>query len=356
MAERSKKKPVTYDPNAPADSSAGIFGLPATFEDAKLVYLPVPWEATTSYGGGTALGPQAILEASPQMDVFDLDVKNPYLAGLHCLPISRSIATLNRESKRLAQPIKDAYGEIAKKPALIKKQKTVNQNSDKVNRFVFNETARILNANKIPGIIGGDHSVPFGAFQAAADSVGTFGILHFDAHSDTRKEYMGFTHSHASIMHNAATRIPSISKFVQVGIRDFCEEESQFTRSQGSRFEVFYDQNLYREKAQGTSFAQITDKIIRNLPENVWVSFDIDGLDPRFCPNTGTPVPGGLDFNEAIFIFRALAKSGRKIIGFDIVEVAPGKIGEWDANVGMRLLYKLSAFTLASQGICSWNS
>ena len=87
------------------------------------------------------------------------------------------------------------------------------------------------------------------------------------------------------------------------------------------------------------------------MPQDVWISFDIDGLDPKFCPSTGTPVPGGLDFNEAVYVLEKLVQSGRKIIGFDLVEVAPGKSSEWDANVGMRLLYKLSAWFMASQGL-----
>ena len=215
-------------------------------------------------------------------------------------------------------------------------------------------------------IIGGDHSVPFGAFEAAAEHFGSFGVIHFDAHSDTRKSYMGFEHSHASIMYNAATKIPAITQFVQVGIRDFCDEEYQFVRSQGKRFHMFYDQKIAEHRCSGKPFAEIAQEMISSLPEKVWVSFDIDGLDPRYCPHTGTPVPGGLDYSEAVFILRALAQSGRKIIGFDVVEVAPILTSdnvpieinqandEWDANVGMRLIYKISALAFASQGWAQW--
>src|SRR6185437_1373919 len=94
------------------------------------------------------------------------------------------------------------------------------------------------------------------------------------------------------------------------------------------------------------------EQIISELPQDVWISFDIDGLDPKLCPHTGTPVPGGLDFHEALYLIRELAESGRRIIGFDLNEVAPDPTGanEWDANVAARLLYKLSAWTLVSQG------
>lgn len=339
-----------FNPNAAADPNAGIFGLPHSFNDSSIVFLPVPWEATTSYGGGTAQGPQAILDASVQLDLFDLDVEKPYQAGMHCLPIDSKIFEMNQRAKVLAQAIKDCGGEIGSEPHLLKQLHEVNTLSEKLNTWVHDQTLAILKQNKIPGIIGGDHSVPFGAFQAAAQAHSNFGILHFDAHSDTRDAYMGFEHSHASIMHNASTKIPQISKIVQVGVRDFCEQEYEFTRSQSERFRVFYDHEINSKKMAGATFNSIATEIVQALPAKVWVSFDIDGLDPRFCTHTGTPVPGGLDYVEAVQILRLLANSGKQIIGFDLNEVAPGETSEWDANVGMRLLYKMAAFALLSQG------
>jgi agmatinase len=201
------------------------------------------------------------------------------------------------------------------------------------------------------GIIGGDHSVPFGALKAIAEKHSSFGILHFDAHSDTRIAFEGFKWSHASIMYNVLENIPQVKNLVQVGIRDFCEQEFDYCHQQKSRVSVFFDQKLSQEKFEGKSWKDITQKIIASLPQEVWISFDIDGLDPRFCPHTGTPVPGGLDFNEAIFVISSLVRSGRKIIGFDLNEVSPSpdKDDSWDANVGARLLYKLSAWMMASQ-------
>jgi agmatinase len=185
-----------------------------------------------------------------------------------------------------------------------------------------------------------------------AERYPSYGILHFDAHSDTRIAYEGFEWSHASIMHNALERIPQITNLVQVGIRDVCEQEVDYCASQGKRVDVYFDRDLQRRKFEGKSWSATADEIVAKLPKEVWISFDIDGLDPRFCPKTGTPVPGGLEFAEAVHLIGAVARSGRKIIGFDLNEVAPCQSGEdeWDANVGARLLYKLAAFTLASQG------
>ncbi len=227
----------------------------------------------------------------------------------------------------------------------------MNALGKKLNEYVFFETRRILNAGKIPGIVGGDHSVPFGAFQAVAEREPSFGVLHFDAHSDTRSKYGGFQWSHASIFRNALEKIPELTKLVQVGIRDYCEEEMIFCEAQGARVKIFFDAELARRQFEGETWKAVCRDIVAALPERFWVSFDIDGLDPRFCPSTGTPVPGGLDFSAAVYLVGEAVRAGKKIVGFDLNEVAPDRGGsEWDANVAARLLYKLTAWTLASQG------
>jgi agmatinase len=343
-----------FDPNAASTEDSGIFGLPFDETQSQLIYVPVPWEVTTSYGGGTSQGPQAILNASKQVDLFDLDVLRPYEAGLFIRSESAEILALNQTGKELAQTIIQSQERLSEDVSLQATLKKVNELGDKLNQFVYQETKSILDQRKFAAILGGDHSVPFGALQAVAEKYPNFGVLHFDAHSDTRKAYEGFQWSHASIMYNVLENIPQMSRLIQVGIRDVCQEEVDYTQNQGQRVSTFFDRDLAHLKFEGENWSKIAQKIIQNLPENVWVSFDIDGLDPRFCPHTGTPVPGGLDFHEANHILSALVRSGRKIIGFDLNEVAPN-LGnpddEWDANVGARLLYKLSAWLLASQKI-----
>lgn len=340
-----------FDPNSAATGDSGIFGLPHSFDDAKLVFLPVPWEATTSYGGGTSKGPAAILDASYQVDLFDLEVHRPYEAGMFMLPESKKIRAWNKLGKAAAQKVIRAGGRIGKNRALAKALKDVNELSKLVNEEVKRESARVLKTGKILGLVGGDHSTPFGAFEAIGEAVGDYGILHLDAHSDTRLAYEGFEHSHASIMRNVIDHIPHAIKLVQVGIRDFCEEEWDYIHASNGRIETYFDLNLQKRKASGEAWAKIIAEIVSKLPQRVWISFDIDGLDPRFCPNTGTPVPGGLDYAEAVLLIGEVARSGRTIVGFDLNEVSPGKDSEWDANVGARLLYKLAACTLASQKV-----
>jgi agmatinase len=341
---------ITFDPNSAATAGSGIFGLPFKEKDAQLVYLPVPWEATTSYGGGTSNAPSAILEASYQVDLYDWDVLKPYEAGLYMKPLSKDILAWNKAGKAAAQKIIKAGGDAGKDKALRAALHTVNELSGRVNDFVYDETSALLDAGKLVGVIGGDHSVPYGAIKAAAERHPGLGLLHFDAHHDLRKAYEGFTHSHASIFYNVLQDIKQVSKLVQVGIRDFSESEIEYAKEQGQRVKAYYDGDLTRRKFSGQAWTYLCNEIVEHLPEQVWVTFDIDGLDPRFCPHTGTPVPGGLDFKEANFLLGTLVRSGRTIVGFDLNEVSPGPAGdEWDANVGARLLYKLTAWTLASQ-------
>ncbi len=342
-----------FDPNSPTQPGDGIFGLPYEQEDAKLVYLPVPFEGTTSYGGGTSKGPKAILDASGQVDLFDHHVLRPYEAGLCMLPEVQKIKILNQKAVLLARHIIAVGGQVADNPALQRDLVEVNEISVEVNRWVYNQTRRLLQQGKIVGLVGGDHATPYGAIKATAEVNPGMGILHFDAHHDLRKAYEGFTDSHASIFWNVLEDVPQVSRLVQVGIRDYCEEEWDYCQANRDRIRVFYHNDIARQSFSGKPFSQIIQGVVDALPQEVYVSFDIDGLDPRFCPNTGTPVPGGLDFDQANFVLGEVVRSGRKIVGFDLVEVAPDPAGqsEWDGNVGARLLYKLSAWTLASQGL-----
>jgi agmatinase len=345
---------TVIDPNAKASAKDGIFGLPFKESDARVVYITVPWDVTTSYQAGTSKGPKAIVAASEQIDFFDLDYIDAYTAGLFLKKENPKIKKLNTTMRPVAKKIIEATDEMMNKNKQLQKSlERVNAACEELNDIVYKETRALLNQDKISVVLGGDHATPFGAIKAYSEKYQGLGVLHFDAHSDTRDAYMGFQYSHASIMHNVMEKIPGVSKLVQVGIRDFCEQEYNYTKT-NKKVKVFFDQDLARRKMSGENFAKIAKDIIEFLPENVYISFDIDGLDPRFCPNTGTPVPGGLDYQEVMLIITELVKSGRKLVGFDLVEVAPDpkdKNNEWDANVGMRLLYKMTSASLASLGI-----
>jgi agmatinase len=226
----------------------------------------------------------------------------------------------------------------------------VNAISSHVNELVYAAATRLISKAKLVGVVGGDHSAPFGLMRAYAERYPGLGVLHFDAHCDLRIAYEGFTWSHASIMYNVISRIPQVKRLVQIGIRDFCEQELEVVQRSRGRIVVHFDEALQRLKFEGRPWKTVVAKVLASLPKNVYISFDIDGLDPSLCPHTGTPVPGGLFFEEAVYVMAAVAKSGRRIVGFDLTEVSPGLEGdEWDANVGARLLYKMIGHTLLSQ-------
>ena len=141
------------------------------------------------------------------------------------------------------------------------------------------------------GGVGGDHSVPLGLMRVMAERYPGVGVLHIDAHADLRKAYEGFTYSHASIMYNALQEAPGIGALVQVGIRDFCDEELETARAD-KRVVQFPDHELAAAGFAGETWQQVCNRIVETLPKQVYVSFDIDGLSPGNCPHTGTPVPG----------------------------------------------------------------
>ncbi len=320
--------------------------------------IPVPWEATTSYGRGTGNGPAAIAAASAQVDLFDLElaglgVPEPYRSGLALLPIDEAVAAKGVEAATRALRVIEAYDEARPgnyDAAMLAELSRVNELSAWLDGWLEREVAGWLAKGKLVGIVGGDHSVPFGSLQAHAKKYPGMGVLHFDAHADLRVAYQGFVGSHASIMHRVMSELPAVAKLVSVGVRDFCQAEYRAVAASNGRIEIFWDLSLVRLQHSGTPFAELASRIAAALPRDVYVSFDIDGLEPTLCPHTGTPVPGGLTFAQATAILAAVVGSGRRIVGFDLVEVAPGPDGdEWDANVGARLLHKMIGYALASQ-------
>jgi len=330
---------MPFDPDAAADPDSGIFGLPTEKKDAKIVLIPVPFDATTSYGSGTIVGPSCIFVASAQVDLFDTRLGRIYEIGIHMLDEVEAVIQWSEDATKVINEAVQDNG-----PGLDEKDfKAVEELCERVNRYVHGEAKKIHAAGKVPGVIGGEHSVPLGAIRAAADAHGEFGILHIDAHLDMRNAYEGFKYSHASIMFNVLSTLPKVIKIVSVGIRDVGEKEIEFAKALGDRATIFFDADMQARMLEGEKWSAIVAEIVAQLPPKVYISFDIDGLDPSLCPHTGTPVPGGLSFAQASLLLEAIKKAGKQVIGFDLVEVAPEPRHEieWDANVGARILYKL---------------
>ncbi len=320
----------SFDPDAAAAAGTGIYGLSSTPEEARVHLLPVPFDATASYRKGAAQGPAAIEVASRQVDLFDPVTGRPYEAGIWMAPDDGRVRAWNDEA---------ATADVAR----------VNAIGDELNAWVRDAAEEALIARKLFGVVGGEHSVPFGSIEAHAARFPGMGVLHIDAHADLREAYGGCTWSHASILHNVVTRIDSIASVLQVGVRDLCGAEEAAIRAT-PKVTTLFDHEWAAARFAGHRLHSIVRASLRALPHNVYVTFDIDGLDPSLCPNTGTPVPGGLTWQEVMLWLGELVATGRRIVGFDVVEVAPGSDrppGEGlDEIIGARLLYRLIGFAL----------
>jgi len=338
-----------FDPSAAA-VGGGIFGLPYEAEQARVVLIPVPWEATVSYGSGTVDGPAAILKASRQVDLLDRETGRPYEAGIAMLPVESAVREWSARARDRARPV-IAAGGPGNDPELLRSAAEVDEIGERLNGWVYEQTRAWLEMDKLVGIVGGDHSVSFGAIRAAAERNPGLGVLHVDAHADLRKAYEGLRWSHASIMYNVLREIPGVFRLVQAAVRDYSDEEDALIRDNPNRIRTYFDSDLRRRLFDGESWRRIVGQIVADLPREVFVSLDIDGLDPSLCPHTGTPVAGGLSFAEVTALLHGLVDSGRRIVGFDLCEVAPDPDGrsEWDGNVGSRVLYKEIGFALLSQ-------
>jgi agmatinase len=340
-----------FDPNAASNPNNNIFGLPFTEEDARLVILPVPWEVTVSYNAGTARAADHIFKASMQVDLFDPDAKEAWKQGFFMRTPDKKILLKSDYLRKEAELYIDyiSHGEILEKNLFMcKSQRDINEGGNYLNKWVYEQTKQLLNRNKLVAILGGDHSVVLGYFKALAEQHGEFGVLQIDAHCDLRKGYEWFTYSHASVMYNALQEIPSLTHLVQLGARDYCQEEWEYIHNNKNRVTTYFDKDIKERQYEGENWKQITDDIVSKLPQKVLVSFDVDGLDPKLCPNTGTPVQGGFETEQIFYLLKKVVQSGRQLIGFDLVEIGVGDNNEWDANVGAHILWRLANILVAS--------
>jgi agmatinase len=248
---------------------------PAAPENALFHIIPVPLEHTVSFGTGAARGPAAILEASQQLEAWD-GSSCPGALGIH-----------TAQAVDCSGGVETALGHIAQ------------------------STRETLAHNALPVLLGGEHSATLGALQALKERYGLFGIVQIDAHADLRPHYQGSRYSHASVMRRATEDLGL--RLAQFGVRDICLEEVRARREFNVHFLDAPD--LTRAGLPATPLPE-------DFPETVYVSFDVDGLDPACIPATGTPVPGGLGWYDALEIIQRCAHQ-RRVIGFDVMELAP---------------------------------
>jgi len=333
-----------FDPNGVGIANGNIFGFPVTKEEANIVITPIPWDATASYGKGTSNGPKAILEASTQLDFYHPKLTEAWNTKVFMSPISNEWKKINDDLCLRGIEYIDFLengGKIENSSVFRELITDMHDAQSALKSNLKEKCSILLKEGKIPAVLGGEHSTPLGLIEAIDELNVPFGILQIDAHADLRNSYEGFLQSHASIMYNVLTNCQNLSKLVQVGIRDIAQSEIDLIENSKGKVSTYFDWQIKESLYNGQTWNEITNNIINELPDNVYISFDIDVLKPNLCPNTGTPVAGGFELEEINYLIFKIVESGRKIIAFDLNEVAPGKEDDWDANVGARALWNL---------------
>lgn len=339
---------MTFDPNGVGIANGNIFGFPVTEDESTIVIIPIPWDATASYGKGTSKGPQAILDASTQLDFYHPKLDKAYETKVFMTQISDEWISIN--DKLCSGAIEyieflENGGNINQNPSFQTFLSEINATSQALKENLKSRAKELIKKGKIVAVLGGEHSTPLGLIEAFNEEYNEFGVLQIDAHADLRDAYEGFEQSHASIMFNVLKNCKNVTQLTQVGIRDVAESEIQLIKNSKGRITTFFDWEIKEQQFEGKTWKSQVEDIISTLPQAIYISFDIDGLSPELCPNTGTPVAGGFKLEEINYLLFKLAESGRKIIGFDLNEVGISKNSDWDANVGARALWNLVCAT-----------
>lgn len=337
-----------FDPEDVISDNGNYFGMPFSPEQSALVLISAPWDVTVSFRDGTSYAPDAIIDVSRQLDFYDPAWPESWRKGIATAPIDYSIQDISHhlrpDAERVIANLEDGGSRIAD-DYYARKLRKINDASAEMNEKILSQARHWLLQGKIVGLVGGDHSTAYGMIRAVGERYDGFGVLQIDAHCDLRPAYEGFEHSHASVMYNVLRDVPQLARLTQVGVREFSRKEWELTR-EDARVEMFCDHDLSTARAEGATWREQCDRIVATLPHDVYVSLDIDGLSVECCPHTGTPVPGGLSFNEAAYLLERIVDSGRRIVGFDLVEVVPDIDDRIDAAIAARLLFKLCGAAL----------
>ncbi|NOX19138.1 MAG: agmatinase [Chlorobi bacterium] len=279
-----------------------FLGLPEEFsnyENSKIAILSAPLEKTVSYGGGTAKGPEEILSASHYVEFYDEEIKRE-------ICFEKGIATLE--------------------PLQLK-----DKSSEEALDVIYANVKKLLGNDKFVVTLGGEHTISLAPIKAHLEKYEDLTIVQIDAHSDLRDEYEGSKYSHACVM----ARVAELTKNIyQIGVRAQEKAEAKFIRE--NKIKTYYMRDIRRGKFGKKWFYNV----VRNMSENVYITFDVDGLDPSVIPATGTPEPGGLFWDEALDFIKIIAKH-KKIVGFDVVELAPSNIHPASNFTAAKLVYKI---------------
>jgi len=265
-----------------------------TYDESEIIILPVPYDETSTWMRGADKGPDAILEASVNLEFYDIETSSEaHLKGINTVD-----PVLEKESP------------------------------EKLVKAVYDRTLTLLNDKKFPVIIGGNHSVPIGAFRAYSEFYSDLTILQLDAHADLRQEYEGSEFNHACAMARAREYAP----LIQVGIRSMSVGEIPFA----DRDRMFFSHQLFCDKT-------LYSKALEKLTRNVYITIDLDVFDPSLMPSTGTPEPGGPEYFELMHFLREVIGK-RNVVGFDVVELCPSASNKAPDFIAAKIIYQLLSY------------
>ena len=307
-------------------------------QNKQISIYPVPCDLTTTFHHGASQGPSQIKAVFHQLDDSHPFSSNNY--DLIFEPTSQRIIDLQSSYADISRAIIDTcnQGQV-----LSQIQQTslhdINQACSEINQIVYSDCLDLFSRGPIL-LCGGEHGVGVGCTRALGEKHASFGVLQMDAHMDCRVQYFGYDYSHASVMTHYS-KLDAVNAITQVGIRDYDASELDFQHSSSTTFNVFNDYDMKKRLFDGETWASICSDIVETLPQYVFISFDIDVLCPSLCPGTGTPVPGGLSYNQAAYLLEKVMIN-RQIIGAELVEVSNQENNTWDAVVGARILQLLA--------------
>ncbi|MDP5061794.1 MAG: agmatinase [Maribacter sp.] len=280
---------------------AGISDEFAQLEKSKIILIPVPYDGTSTWGKGADKGPDAFLEASENMEMYDIETDSEvYRQGIH-----------------LTAPI------------------TENSSPEAMVKEVHSITKDFIKRNKFVTLFGGEHSISIGSIRAFNECFDNLTVLHIDAHADLRESYEGTKYNHACAVYEAN----QTTNLVQVGIRSMDIIEK--TLMDDDR--TFFAHDMVNDEYW-------TDKVIEAMTENVFITFDLDAFDPSIMPSTGTPEPGGLFWYETLEFLKQVFED-KNVVGFDIVELCPNKNEKSSDFLAAKLYYKMLSYKFAGQDI-----
>jgi len=296
---------------------SSLFGLDVSIEAARLLVLPIPWEGTVSFRTGTSQAPQQVIALSYQIDHYDPRIANAWTLGVAALPLPRFVQELNQRALH-TRSSEDQQRKIA----------FLNQASLELLRWIEQTATHWLDQGKLIALLGGEHSITPGLIAALQKRHPRFSVLHLDAHTDLRQSYEELTYSHATAMYHTL-QYDAVDRLISVGIRDLSNEEMQYVQRNVDRIQLFHSWDLHTQLFRGTPWDTLCDAIIDKLSNHVYV-------------------PGGLSYMQVLYLIHKVYQSGRRIIGFDLVEVGYHPDNNLDAIVAAHLLYQLANITIAS--------